>query len=99
MRLFEIYLTKSKVTAEDWKRLNITLLQAIGMFKSYTLKVRIQSNVVRYFIEINKDIGSISTNLEGFVFRPVNNNDTDIVATPNVTSSERMVRLTADLNG
>lgn len=95
MRLFEIYLTKSKVTAEDWKRLNITLLQAIGMFKSYTLKVRIQSNVVRYFIEINKDIGSISTNLEGFVFRPVNNNDTDIVTTPNVTSSERMVRLTA----
>ncbi len=92
MHRFEIYLTRNEVTDEDWRRFNLTISQAVGLLKSYVLKVRIDSNVVRYFIEIKNDIGAVSTNLDGFVFRPASEADADLLATPAKATAERLVR-------
>jgi nicotinamide riboside kinase len=68
---FEVYLMHDTYDAEAWQKTLLSISQYIGFLRSWTLVVHIQDNTVRYYAGVNKDIGMLSSNLDGVVLRPV----------------------------
>lgn len=86
---FELYLMKDVFEAADWQKMLLAFAQYIGFLKSYKLVVLVENSTVRYFIGLNKDVGSLSSNLEGVVLRPV---AAEQVAVPEKAAAERFVQ-------
>ncbi len=69
---FEFFLLKDQVSKEDWQRLYNIFSQYVGVFKEFDVVVKIEENTIRYFVLSDKDLGSLSNNIEVGVLRPVN---------------------------
>lgn len=85
---FEIYLLRDDLNKDAWQTIMVGISQYIGMLKSWKLIVSLENNTVRYYVGANKDVGTLSTNLDGVVLRPVKPAD---VKLPTTTSTERFV--------
>lgn len=68
---FEFFLLKDQVTKEDWLRLYNVFSQYVGVLKEFSVIVKIEENTIRYFIMSDRDLGSLSNNIEVGVLRPV----------------------------
>ena len=68
---FEFFLLKDEITKEDWQRLYNVFSQYVGVFKIFTITVRVEDNTVRYFVSSDRDLGVLSNNIEVGVLRPV----------------------------
>ncbi|RTK93721.1 DUF87 domain-containing protein [Candidatus Saccharibacteria bacterium] len=86
---YEMYLLKDQLEAESWKGIVIGLSQYIGFLKTWRLIVAIEKNTIRYYIGTNKDVGTLSNNLEGVVLRPVDHKE---VRLPKQYSSQRFIQ-------
>lgn len=68
---FEFYLLKDAITKEDWQRLYNVFSQYVGLLSAFEVIVKIEENTIRYFVCSDKDLGSLSNNIEVGVLRPV----------------------------
>lgn len=68
---YEIYLLRDEYNRDAWQATLLGISQYIGSFTIWKLIVTIENSTVRYFVGVNKDVGLLSTNLEGLVLRPV----------------------------
>lgn len=75
---------------ETWRKILLAISQHVGTLRSWTVLVHIENSTVRYFVGANKDIQSLSNNLDHIVIRPV---DHEMISPPKETSRERMVQI------
>lgn len=76
---FELYLMHDRYGAEEWRKILFAVSQYIGFLRSWTLFVHIEDNTLRYFVGTNKDIATLSNNLDGVTLRPI---EPSLVAPP-----------------
>lgn len=68
---FEFFLLKDQITQEDWNRLYNIFSQYVGLLKEFQVVVKIEENTIRYFVMSDKDLGTLSNNIEVGVLRPI----------------------------
>lgn len=86
---FELYLMQDVFDKAAWQKTMLAFAQYIGFLKTYKLVMRVENSTVRYFLGASKDVGILSSNLEGVVLRPV---APAIVDLPTKVGSERFVQ-------
>lgn len=84
---FEIYVTSDTVTASDWQKFYSTFESYSGMFSFGKLRliVQMKGNLIRLFVQCDKNLASMSNDLEGMIIRDVDEKELDI---PKATSKE-----------
>lgn len=68
---FEFFLLKDQITKEDWQRLYNIFSQFAGLLTPFEIIIKIEENTIRYFVCSNRDLSSLSNNIEVGVLRPV----------------------------
>ena len=91
---FEFFLLKDQVTKDDWQRLYNVFSQYVGVLKEFDVVVKVEENTIRYFVLSDRDLGTLSNNIEVGVLRPV---ELESVGLPNHASAakERLVIMKA----
>jgi hypothetical protein len=92
---FELYILTDQLLPEHWVKLYKALLSYSGSFSTFVLTFRCTDNVVRFFVSCNKDLGSLSNNLEGILLRPVDEKELEL---PRVATKERFMQFVAGGN-
>jgi energy-coupling factor transporter ATP-binding protein EcfA2 len=91
---FEFFLLRDKVTKEDWQRLYNVFSQYVGLLKEFDVIVKLEDNTIRYYIMSDRDLGSLSNNVEVGVLRPVKPETIGLPAQSSV-AKERLVIMKA----
>lgn len=78
-----------------WQKTLLSISQYIGFLRSWMLVIHIEENTLRYFVGTNKDVGTLSSNLNALVLRPV---DFSSVSPPKKSSKERLIQLVSGGN-
>lgn len=91
---FEFYLLKDTVTKEDWQRLYNIFSQYVGVLREFEVIVKVEENTIRYFVLSDRDLGSLSNNIEVGVLRPIERKKIGLPLS-SVIGKERMVILKA----
>src|ERR1700761_6109354 len=86
---FEIYLLNDSVDKAHWDKLYNAILSFGGRLSKFELVFHCSDNVVRYFIISDKDLSSLSNNLEGILLRPTTEDQIDL---PRHESKARFVQ-------
>jgi len=86
---FELYILTDRLQQEHWTKLYKALLSYIGTFSKFELTFRCTDNVVRFFISSDKDLSSLSNNLEGILLRPVDEKELKL---PHAPTKERFMQ-------
>lgn len=69
---FEIYCLNDTLETAHWQTLYKALITHLGMLRTkFTIIFSVQENIIRFFIRADKDIGSLSNAIEGFILRPI----------------------------
>jgi hypothetical protein len=92
---FELYLLSDELTFESWNKLYKALLSYMGPFSKFELIFKCSDNVIRYFISSNKDLSSLSNNIEGMILRPLSDKELKL---PHATKKERFLQFVAGGN-
>lgn len=71
-KLYEIYLTEDFVKDTVWLKLFLRVGRLNGIFRKFKIKVKIENQLVRYFLEVNKEIPSILSDLPEFILKEIN---------------------------
>lgn len=87
---FELLILKDQLTPGDWTSLYRALLSHLGTLSKFEIIFQCNDNVVRFFIRCNKDLSSLSNNIEGFLVRPLGKHDE--IKIPTVTKKERFIQ-------
>lgn len=91
---FEFFLLRDKVAKEDWQRLYNVFSQYVGLLKEFDVIVKMEDNTIRYFVMSDRDLGSLSNNIEVGVLRPVKRESIGLPAQSSV-GKERLVIMKA----
>jgi hypothetical protein len=91
----EIYLLADEVTAEQWQKFYLAVLQYCGVFHKFEIIFACQGNVVRYFVGSDQDLSVLSNNIEGFVLRPVDKSE---LHQPESVKKERFIQWVSNGN-
>lgn len=86
---FELYILGDQLTKEDWNKFYQSLSSYIGVLGKFELIFTCKDNVIRFFVASEKDIGSLSNNIDGLLLRPVDNKELNL---PAVSRKERNVQ-------
>lgn len=86
---FEIYITTDNIQSDYWKKLYRALLSQLGLMNKFRIIFSCDKNIVRFFLESDKDVGVLSNNLEGIILQPLKVK----YKIPKMTSKERFVQL------
>lgn len=92
---FEMYLLQDDYDQQRWQSILLGIGQYVGLLRSWSIAIHIDNNTVHYYVGANKDIGVLSSNLDGVVLRPI---DYDQVKLPTKISKEGFVQLVAGGN-
>jgi hypothetical protein len=68
---FELYTLSDQLSADLWTALYTAIAQYSGTIGKFQIILKLEDNVVRYFVVSDKDLGVLSNNLENIVLRPV----------------------------
>lgn len=79
-------------TATQWHDIILGIGQYVGLLRNFAIAIHIEQGTVRYFVGSHKDLGVLSTNLDGVVLRPV---DFDTVGMPRRAAKESFVQFVA----
>lgn len=85
---FELYTLSDQLSADLWTALYTAIAQYSGTIGKFQIIIKLEDNVVRYFITSDKDLGVLSNNLENIVLRPVTKEE---CTPPKTTGKERFV--------
>ncbi len=80
---------RDEYTPEDWSKTILAISQYIGFLRSWMVLLHIKDGTVHYYAGTNKDIGSLSNNLDGIVVRPI---EPEQLSPPNQTVNERFLQ-------
>jgi len=86
---YEMYLLQDELDQAAWRSILLGISQHIGFLTQWKLVLRVEHNTVHYFVGTNKDVGLLSSNLNGVVLRPV---PYEQVAIKEKMGAERFVR-------
>ncbi len=86
---FEIFISGNQLTVDNWQKFYRSFNSYAGLVGKMRMAVVVKDNVVRYFVQSDKDLGSLSNNLEGMVLREVPQDELDI---PTAVSKEVFIR-------
>lgn len=89
---FELYLLRDAYTTSEWHTILMGIGQYVGLLRNFAVAVHIEQGTVRYFVGSHKDLGVLSTNLDGVVLRPV---DYEEVGMPARAGKESFVQYVA----
>lgn len=89
---FELYLLRDTYTTAEWHAILMGIGQYVGLLRNFGIAVHVAQGTVRYFVGSNKDLGVLSTNLDGVVLRPVAFEDIDM---PMRASKESFIQYVA----
>lgn len=92
---FELYILTDNLESKYWEQLYKALLSQLGSFGKFKLIFTCKNNIVRYFIECDKDLGGLSNNIEGLLLQPTESLDLKL---PSKINKERMVQFVAGGN-
>jgi hypothetical protein len=92
---FEVYILTDQLLAQHWTKLYKVLLSYLGPFGKFEIVFSAKDNVVRFFVVCDKDLGSLSNNLEGILLRPVSERE---MVLPSTKAKERWVQFSAGGN-
>ncbi len=92
---FELYILSDDLSAKHWNTLYKALSSYLGIFGRFELIFTCHDNVVRFFLKSDRDLSSLSNNLEGLLLRPVE--QTEFKA-PEASSKERLVQFVTNGN-
>jgi hypothetical protein len=92
---FELYILSDQLLPEQWTKLYKVLVAYLGTLGKFEVTFRCTDNVVRYFIKSDKDLGSISNNLQGLLLRPVDKKELE---PPALAVRERFMQMAAGGN-
>lgn len=84
---FELYILSDVLTADQWVKLYKALLSYLGTLGKFEVIFSCHDNIVRYFIRSDKDLSSLSNNLDGLLLRPVEEGEVKI---PQAIQKERV---------
>ena len=70
-RLYEIYLTEDFVKDTSWLKFFLKIGKLNGLFKKFKVKAKIENQMVRYFLEVNKEIPTILSDLLEFILKEI----------------------------
>lgn len=68
---YEVYLLRDELDRDAWQGILFGISQHIGLLSQWKLVLTVDNSTVHYFVGTNKDVGLLSSNLEGVVLRPV----------------------------
>lgn len=85
---FELYINKDRVTQKDFLELYNTATGYIGVLAKIRFHLKLGDNNLRYFIEADKDLSTLSGSIPFGVLKPV---DHEEVALPTHSSRESFV--------
>ena len=83
---FELYITTDTIVSETWNKLYRSLASYLGVLPKFEIIFKCEDNVVRFFISSDKDLSSLSNNIEGFIIRQA---DKDDLKFPKASTRER----------
>ncbi len=86
---FEMYLLQDDYDHRRWQSILLGIGQYVGLLRNWSIAVHIENNTVHYYVGANKDIGVLSSNLDGVVLRPI---DYDQVELPTKSNKESFVQ-------
>lgn len=86
--VFELYINKDKVTTENFQAFYTTLSGYTGSFKKLRFHILLKGNHVRYFVQSDRDLSAISSNVTFCTLKPV---DRHTVSIPKEVKRERFV--------
>ncbi len=93
--LFEIYILGDEITADNWVKLYRALNGYLGALASFQIIFRCTDNVVRFFLVCDKDVSSLSTNIEGMLLRQANQADIEL---PDTAQKDHFLKYTGANN-
>jgi Helicase HerA, central domain len=86
---FEIYCLVDKLELKHWQQFYKALTTHLGVVGGKFFLIWVcQDNIVRFFIQSNKDIGTISNSIEGVLLRPCKPEDVNV---PHANRGEHFV--------
>jgi Helicase HerA, central domain/Type IV secretion-system coupling protein DNA-binding domain len=86
---FELFINKDIVTKEDFLSFYTALSGYVGSFKKLRFHIILKDSHVRYFVQSDRDLSAISSNVTFCVLRPV---DAHTVSLPSHVSRERFIQ-------
>jgi len=92
---FELYILSDDLTAAHWNKLYKALSSYLGVFGRFELIFTCHDNVVRFFLRSDRDLSSLSNNLEGLLLRPVEKAD---FKEPLASGKERLIQFVTNGN-
>jgi hypothetical protein len=69
--IFELYLTTDCVSKQQWQQFYDVISRQLGFLAKCQIIIRVDSNIVRFFVASERDLGQLSNNIEIGVLRPV----------------------------
>lgn len=87
-QVFELYINKDEIKAEDFQKFFTVLSGYIGSFKKIRFHILLRDNHVRYFIQSDRDLSAISSSVDFCVLMPKSQNT---VKLPEHISRERFI--------
>lgn len=94
-RHFELYILSDDLHVDQWTRLYKGLLSYLGTFGKFDITFRCTDSVVRYFVSCDKDLSSLSNNLDGLILRPVSDHEFSL---PQEQTKQRFLQFVAGGN-
>lgn len=86
---FEVYISSDELTKNDWQKFYKAMRQYVGSLSKYKLYAVTKDNVVRFFVQSNKDIGAIGNNLDSMILRRVDELPFEL---PHAPSAQRFIQ-------
>lgn len=69
--VFEIYLSEKYIRPRNWLHFILAVSRLNGLFRKWTIWIKIENNYVRYFIETESDLPSIVNEMGEFLLKKV----------------------------
>ncbi|MDQ5972200.1 MAG: hypothetical protein QG553_359 [Patescibacteria group bacterium] len=86
---FELYILTDHLQAEQWTKLYKALTSYLGVLGKFEIVFTCTDNMVRFFVVCDKDLSSVSNNLDGILLRPVSKDEFKL---PTAANKERLVQ-------
>lgn len=86
---FELSILTDNLEQSHWEKFYKTLLTQLGVFGKFKLILSTKNSVIRFFVECDRDLGTLSNNIEGLLFQPTDNEQYNL---PTSYSKERIVQ-------
>ena len=80
--VFEIYITKDKIDKKSFKAFYQSIANYIGNFKILKFHITLHDNHIKYFIEADKDLSSLTSTNDFGILKPAESSEIKVPNKP-----------------